>query len=98
MFFPLGKHCCSAGTAGAELFLYKGRGREQWRDGSPCSLVLVGCFFFKEIKDNNLNYLPLKQFALFSASYKIVELDRSVSLPVPGAMLLSVFTTWQGNV
>lgn len=68
---------------------------ERWQ---PVFVGFGWLFFFKEIKDNNLNYLPLKQFALFSASYKIVELDRSVSLPVPGAMLLSVFTTWQGNV
>lgn len=56
--------------------------------------VHVWGFFLKKIIQN---YLLLKQFAFFSASYKMVKLDRSVSL-VPSAMLLFMFTTWQGNV
>lgn len=56
--------------------------------------VHVWGFFLKKIIQNNL---LLKQFAFFSASYKMVKLDRSVSL-VPSAMLLFMFTTWQGNV
>lgn len=59
---------------------------------------MFGFVFFKKRNENNLNYLPLKQFAFFSASYKIVKLDWSVSLPVPSAMLLFLFTTWQGYV
>lgn len=56
------------------------------------------CFFEKRNERKYSNYLPLKQFAFFfSASYKIVKLDWSVSL-VPSAMLLFMFTTWQGNV